>query len=77
MIFWASWVFGPAAGPKGASIFSPKIGRALPAVFLTGPATPKRLPDFRYSSRAQVIRLPKGMGRMISLIDFPPFMFCD
>ena len=31
MMFCASWVFGPAAGPKGASIFSEKIGRACPS----------------------------------------------
>ena len=26
MMFWASWVLGPAAGPKGVSMVSPKMG---------------------------------------------------
>ena len=45
-IFCASWVLGPAAGPKGASIFSLKIGRACRLECFTGIETPKMLPLF-------------------------------
>ena len=67
-MFWASWVWGPAAGPKGASSPSPKMAPAGGPAYRVSLDTPKTEPTVRYSSRAQVIRREKGMGRMMSLI---------
>ena len=49
MRFWASWVLGPAAGPKGVSSFSvPKMGRVLRLAFQIW-LTPKIVPYVSYS----------------------------
>ena len=67
-MFWASWVWGPAAGPKGASSSAPKRDSAGEPVRRISLVTPKMLPKARYSSRAQVMSRAKGIGRMMSLI---------
>ena len=75
MMFWASWVWGPAAGPKGDSIFSEKMGRAWPFTCFTTLSTPKMLPWALYSFRTQLISWGKGMGRIMSLIEITSFLF--
>ena len=66
MIFWASCVLGPAAGPKGVSIFSPKMGKVRSPERTGMLRTPKMLPSCAYSSRIQFIRCPNDTGLMIS-----------
>ena len=72
-MFWASWVWGPAAGPKGVSIFSSKMGRAFPSPRRVSLDTPKMDWVVRYSPRIQFIRWAKGMGLIISLMVKPPY----
>ena len=71
MMFCASWLLGPAAGPKGVSMRSPKMGRLLP-VALYAFRTPKISPDAAYSSTTQFIRDLNGMGYIFSDIGHPP-----
>ena len=65
MMFWASWLLGPAAGPKGVSIRSPKMGRDLPEARYSL-WTPNIRPESAYSVTAQFIREGKGMGYIFS-----------
>ena len=71
MMFCASWLLGPAAGPNGVSMRSPKMGRLLPVAsyFLW---TPKMSPLWAYSVTTQFIRDANGMGYIFSDIVVPP-----
>ena len=75
MMFCASWVFGPAAGPNGVSTFSSKIGSAPAGSACTILRTPKMEPVCSCSVMTQFIRLANGMGLMMSLIVYIPSIF--
>lgn len=53
-MFWASWLLGPAAGPKGVSMRSPKMGRLLPVAWYCL-CTPNTSPQPAYSVITQLI----------------------
>ena len=65
MMFWASWLLGPAAGPKGVSMRSPKMGRLLPVAWYAL-RTPNISPELAYSVTTQFIRDLKGIGYIFS-----------
>ena len=71
-MFWASWLLGPAAGPKGVSMRSPKMGRLLPVAWYCL-CTPNTSPQPTYSVITQFIRDLKGMGYIFSDMGVPPF----
>ena len=71
MMFWASWLLGPAAGPKGVSMRSPKMGRLLPVAWYAL-RTPKISPELAYSVTTQFIRDLKGIGYIFSDMGLPP-----
>ena len=60
--------FGPAAGPYGVSIFSPKIERHFAGSALYSLRTPNTVCRFARSVIAQFIRFPKGIGVILSPI---------
>ncbi len=66
-MFCASWLLGPAAGPKGVSIFSAKMGSAPPS-WRTILRMPKMLLRSACSVRIQSISCSNGIGLMMSLI---------
>ena len=55
MMFWANWVLGPAAGPKGDSTFSSNKGMVFPSAWRGILLTPNTLPLALYSSSTQSI----------------------
>ena len=71
-MFCASWLLGPAAGPNGVSMRSPKMGRLLPlALYCLW--IPKISPLWTYSVTTQFIKDLKGMGYIFSDMGSSPF----
>ena len=71
-MFCANWLLGPAAGPKGVSIFSPKMGSVFAGSALYSVWMPKTVPLFLRSVMTQRIKSLKGIGYILSDMVVPP-----